>query len=652
MNLFVVGWCGAGASLDVERPRAALAGLLERTGLLEPASIEHWRAPSGTLVLAWACHPPEQAGAARYVHLERERLALFCGRPLLWRDNDVAGGCDGRAPLDARLYLDAVERWAPALDGRWAALRYEDSTRRLEVLTDALGAYPLYRRDDGAVRWLSNSAAALADLGEGSQPALAVAASLLGGGWSLSGDPLALAVRRVPSGRLLRLEPAGSGAVRESLGVELALPARLAATIGAGFDVARAAERLVVSLRALADWPGRPSLVPVTGGRDSRLVLAAALRAGIEFSACTAGPPDHPDVRVARQLCAAVGIAHEPVPYDPHGALTSHWRKAAGLLADTAAGTTSLEDAAGFPLGPRSGPLPLWHSGQGGEIARGYYGDGAGLGAAGLSELLYRRFVGRRPGRVELLSPTGAALVREQIASWVDAQLALGFGAADVPDLFYLWRRMGTWAAPAIGCVEPVRDTTAPLWSSRLLEDELGLPVAERACERFHRRLIEHLEPALVAPPFADGGDWRDAEASTAQARRRARALGDKALAELGRRRHASTRLQRLSSRPQRPSPRLLWPRGGGLGPSTESRRPRAWWLRPPGRVEKAGDPLAPMLADLGAAVAAQPEHWAWEVLDRDRVARLLERDPAGLDAMSRAYAWRLATVFFGFPVS
>ncbi len=42
----------------------------------------------------------------------------------------------------------------------------------------------------------------------------------------------------------------------------------------------------------------------------------------------------------------------------------------------------------------------------------------------------------------------------------------------------------------------------------------------------------------------------------------------------------------------------------------------------------------------------AQPQHDAWQVLDRERVEALLATDAGALDTMSRYYAWRLATVF------
>src|SRR5262249_47158013 len=124
-----------------------------------------------------------------------------------------------------------------------------------------------------------------------------VVASLIGGGWSLSGDPLWADVRRVPHER----------------------PPVAAWFAGSDFDAEAAAGRLVESRRTLAAWPGRPHVVPVTGGRDSRVVLGAARRAGLDFRAVTVGGPDSPDVQIAQRLCERAGIAHERLEEPPGG---------------------------------------------------------------------------------------------------------------------------------------------------------------------------------------------------------------------------------------------------------------------------------------------------------------------------------------------
>jgi hypothetical protein len=367
--------------------------------------------------------------------------ALFSGRPIVWNGDSA----DGRAPLDPAFWVDPP---VDDLDGRFVGVRIADG----RVFADALGAYPVYRRGEA----VSNNAYVLH---ESSSLRIDVLASLLGGGWSLSGNPVWDDVEQIQPERP-NVEP--------------------------DFDPERAAALLVAAVRALADWPGRPSVVPVTAGRDSRVVLAAALAAGIDFETTTGGEPGHPDVEIGRELARVAGVPWRLIEHDPHGSVESDWRRAAELLWLISSGTASLSDAAGFPFGPRPGPLPLWHSGQGGEIARSYYGTGAD------TDVLYRRFVGRRPGRAEILNVEGERLVRGQIGDFAEEQ-----AGGDLGDLFYLHRRMGTWAGPTHGAVEFVRDTTSPLWSRRLLPDLLGGAGGE-----FHRQVLERLAPELLDVPY------------------------------------------------------------------------------------------------------------------------------------------------------
>jgi hypothetical protein len=304
-----------------------------------------------------------------------------------------------------------------------------------------------------------------------------------------------------------------------------------------------------------------------------------------------------------------------PLPDDPHGDLWSKPRRMAELVQLASGGTACLADAAGFPLGPRQGVLGLWHSGQGGEVARAYYGTGERLDRSGLVERLYRAFVGRRVGRHELLSPEGGQLVRAQIASFVDEQLTAGAAPVDVPDLFYLLRRMGTWAGPSHGCVEFVRDTTAPLWSARLLEHELGIPADGRSRELFHFGVLRELAADLVDVPFEDGHGWPGLRPPLARRVVRARTLGRKGGAELAR------RLRSLRRRAPAPAARRAAP--------------------------AQQDRFASVHADVSESVRSEPGHPAWRLLDRGRVERLLERDPSTLDTMNRHYVWRLAQVFW-----
>lgn len=580
MNLWVIGWSGSLAP----DPRRAESAVREFTGALpfapspDPAV---WQAPSGAAVAVWSAHP-----GPGYVEAGEARLGLWSGRPIRWEAGDRA---DGTGPLDPGLYRQPAHRWAEDLDGRCAAVAYDDADRSLSARADPLGAYPLYRVDSGGATWLSNRAEPLRALAGSRTIDLDALAGLLGGGWPLGGAPAWRDVRRLEPG-VLTLHPRSPERHRELLPA-----ADTAAMCGAGWDAAEAARLLVEELRALADWPGRPSLVPVTGGRDSRLVLAAALRAGIDFTAATGGAPDAPDVVAGRELARVAGVEHALLPADPAGDPWSAPEAAATVLGLTASGTASLGDAAGFPLGPAPGapgPGALWHSGQGGELARRYYRDAAGDDREAVVDGLERAFCGRRIGRADPLSDAGRARVREGIAAWVDRRLASGARVHDLPDLFYLDERMGAWAGPTHGAVEWVRDTTSPLWSARLLPHLLGGTVEEREREAFHDAVLRELAPELVDVPYAGG-----AMHGVAHRVRRA---------------------------------------------AEEARRMLARAARDPG----GGDPFAGVLARTRFAVTSQPQHCAWHVLDRERTAALLDRDAATLDAMSRAYVWRIATVF------
>ncbi|MEA2376010.1 MAG: hypothetical protein QOD53_2473 [Thermoleophilaceae bacterium] len=570
MILFV-----AGSSGDIGVAERALRSLVERLPFFPGRPVETWSHPGGGSCVAWVAHGPEQTGGVEYVAAERERLALFAGRPILWTGDREA---DGRAAIDPRRYLAGFS--AEALDGRFAVVRA--GAEGVEAVTDTVGAYPLYEAEAAGARWISNNATLLRDMRGGGALDLDSLAGLIGGGWPLDGHPAWAGVRRVA------FEEAS---VRP----------------GAGLDVERAVALLTAASRALADWPGRPQVVPLTAGRDSRLVLAAALAAGNEFDANTGGNDDAPDVVTGRRLAELARVRHSLIGEE---GMWHDWRRGAELIALMAGGTASLADAAGFPLHAREGILPIWHSGQGGEVARAYYGTGEGLDRAWLAGLLAdRHFLGRRPGRSGVLSADAQAVVRRQVEVWVAGQLDAGIAAADVPDMFYLRRRMGTWAGTGHGCVEFVRDTTSPLWSARLLRDELGAPAPERAREVFHRRVMEQLAPSLVDVPFEGGRGWPGERGAVARRADRARALARKALAEA--RRRAGVR-------------------GAYAGNGKES------------------DPFGPILAEIRDVVLSQPDHAAWPLLDRPRVERLLASDAATLDAMSRYYAWRLATVFGG----
>src|SRR5215217_4346913 len=302
MNLFVLGWSPAGR-VDVRPAEVALRSLVARLPFLDAADLETWSAPSSAAVLASIAHPPKQTSDVRYVYREDGRMACFSGRPFRWVGDTQT---DGRAPLDPRFYLAPVENWMYVLDGRAVAARYDDATRTLDLWTDPLGSYPVFTTESDEVRWISNNAEVLRALRGSDRQDPAALAGLLGGGYPLDGHPRWADVKRLPSRVVHHYRPGAPSARTDLLPLE-----RLGALYGGGWDPQVAATLLVSALRGLADWPGRPNVVAITGGLDSRLVLAAALHGGFDFTAITEGTDDDHEVLIGRLVSQTVGIPHE-----------------------------------------------------------------------------------------------------------------------------------------------------------------------------------------------------------------------------------------------------------------------------------------------------------------------------------------------------
>ena len=492
VNLFLVGWSPSGTA-DRAKARGALSTLLARLPFFDSARVESWEDSSGHCTLAWVSHEEERVGGVRYVDLDDDGMATFSGRPFLWVGD---GEADGIAPLDPRFYRRPAGAWIAELDGRFAVVRYDDREEELEVYTDSLGAYPLFAGDGGGLRWISNSAELVKTALGTEEIDLAVVASLLGGGSTLSGDPIWRQVKRIPRGTVLRMR-----AEEPDSCVEVLPLAQIAAMAGAGFEVEPAVRDLVAATAALANWPGRPVLLQLSGGQDSRLVLAAALAADLSFEALTTGAAGAPDARVARSLCDKVGLAHRLISSDPGGALLGNPREAARVVGLASSGTVSIEYAAGYPITQTVGPLRLWLGGQAGEIARHYYRSANGSGRQALIQHLVTAFA----GSAELLSRSGMQRLEHEVGRAVDTQLDAGVPPVDVSDLFFLLNRTGSLCGGGFGCVEYAKgDTITPLWSSRILRHQLAPPLRQRARKRFHTATLNALSPLLAKLPLAD----------------------------------------------------------------------------------------------------------------------------------------------------
>lgn len=269
-----------------------------------------WSDRAGAVHLA--CWHRAQAADAGAWHQDDGALAVVAG-DLRWRGRD----------------WEALPRWAPRLHAAAGSMGLEELADRLRglfiagwvnqlgdgwLITDPLGLRLLYWGEDEEVVAVSSRAALVAavlarfqgraDRDPGTAAWLAYTGFRVGDGTGFR------SVRVAPPGaRLLirsgtpswdrtdRLVLAADDDLRHSSVEELA-------------EVVH--DDVADSLRATLSCPAERHVIRLTGGKDSRLVLAAAVRAGLEreFVYETVGPPDLPDVEIAAELCAELGLQH------------------------------------------------------------------------------------------------------------------------------------------------------------------------------------------------------------------------------------------------------------------------------------------------------------------------------------------------------
>lgn len=270
-----------------------------------------WSDLSGAVgLVCWHAEPDRDAGAWH----ERDDDIGFLTGHLRWRDE----------------VWEPPARWAEHLVTAAPARPLSDLHDRLRglfaaghltragdgwVITDVLGLRCLYWGEDDEVVVLSSRAAlaaqALARPGE-APPRDPVSACWLAFTGYRVGDRTGYRdVRVVPPGACLRLR---SGAPTwEQTSPLVVDPDDDLRSRSVGELAELVHEDVSESLRAMLSHPADRHVVSLTGGKDSRLVLAVALRAGLAeaFSYETVGPPELADVKIASELCRDLGLPHE-----------------------------------------------------------------------------------------------------------------------------------------------------------------------------------------------------------------------------------------------------------------------------------------------------------------------------------------------------
>jgi asparagine synthase len=276
------------------------------------------------------------------------------------------------------------------------------------------------------------------------------------------------------------------------------------ASAGGARDVA---EGLVAAVAPLRD-AGAPVELSLTGGKDSRLIAAALVKAGVPVVARTHGFADHPDVVVAAEIARRLGIEHVVrTPAAPGQRVDVLSRiRATVLVAD---GMLSAFENVGRP-DPAAVPA-LTAGGHGGELLRGGYAETAGRrgtsgglrGAlsparrAARSAELLRRLTTKHLG---LICRMPAAAYVGSLASWTPP---LAVHPMRTLDDFYLVNRAGRWSAAARQAYLLRERLVQPLFDDRVVLAARTVPLADRVSGALSAAVLAELSPALTDVPLA-----------------------------------------------------------------------------------------------------------------------------------------------------
>jgi hypothetical protein len=390
----------------------------------------------------------------------------------------------------------------------------EPATGMLRLITDGIGLGHLFElRFPGGWVWSNRPAATCRFAGvraEADRDAWRMCAAT---GWFQGDRAPFSAVFAVPGGATVTYDPGGRGrgsSVINALAAWAANRAGDALSPGRVEGVAESLHDLALSYRRM--WAG-DVVIGLSGGRDSRVCVAAALAAGLAVRIETNGS-EAGEAEVARRLVAALPddvarrVTHEiDRPVEDGPALAQGLPLDAPMLPNALAwhrAHEGLRTATYLPARAPRGLTPADHlrvSGAAGEIAHGYYypPDHEKLGDLppvarldAFAEFLTDKTVIKRG-----LSGAGRATATAVLRRCLEEAFREGLDDAKALDYFYAAQRLRRWssAGARIG-------TVIPLLVPEFVQAAFDLRPGERRGNALHRAVTAKLIPQWKDEPY------------------------------------------------------------------------------------------------------------------------------------------------------
>jgi asparagine synthase (glutamine-hydrolysing) len=447
-----------------------------------------WSRTLGTYFAAGMHNPAPTLGRRRYVYDTPERVTFFEGVIVDARERSV--GHDA-ADLD-RFWEDI-----PAVaEGQYVAVRVSHASA--ELITDPVGMEQVYyvRLPEG---WLVSNSVTLLLRIVGNRPLDTRAASFfLSQSWVGEDRTLREGVRVVPGGQRWvwrRGESAPETRAYFSL-ADLTDRRRV--------DLDDLGATLTAQVKALGTSIGRLEC-PITAGKDSRLLMALVLTAGVDATYFTAGGPKTLDVMAGQAITRTLGVPHEVRPYTSTD-LVAAWDATSRILLEQTDGLVSLWYLDNFLEQPGSVPeLPMQLWGIGGELARGYWNHPKVVLRLQAAPAYLTAKVAPTYGG--LLRPHTHALAVDVVRRFVAGALEMGFEPTALPDVFEAAQSVPRGDGSRGRNCRSTGDYFSPYCTRPWLTAAFGLSPGSRLTEPLHYGLLRRLRPDLHSPALAT--PWR-----------------------------------------------------------------------------------------------------------------------------------------------
>lgn len=479
----------------------AEAGALFHRGLQVAQQLRR-QAPSDLVETAWARVAvfARQNGSGAELARDVATGSWLLAAGTWFHANGYATGAERR--LLARVLEVGVERVADELEGFFVIAFGDGRARDVSIITDLIGSRHCFARVCDAGTALSASSLLLAGLGDTTLDEVGCE-EFLRTGIIYEDRTFFRQVRKLAPASVLRFAAGQLHGARRYWRM-----AELEPNKYHGAAAVRVLSERLVNVARRISQVFAPPVCDLTGGYDSRAVVAAFQSAGVDFATTVVGTATDDDVVIAQGLAAMTGQPHWHLENERAESLAP--LKEALPLTD---GECDLVDYARIrALHQRlAARFAVSINGSFGEVARGYWWD-----------LLWPRIGARQPLDTRKLAahryatepdsgqlfPLGAGLdLVSHVSALIDRANAelQGWPNTGQMDNAYLTLRMQRWQGRVASGTDQIWPCLSPFMLRSVLEMMLQTDARQRRHSLLTRQVIMSLQPQLAAYPLERG---------------------------------------------------------------------------------------------------------------------------------------------------